>query len=80
MSYLMDYGDDWPPAPQPPAQARPERIDWRQLAQRCINAIALFSAIAGIGLALLVVHDAMIQRSSVPSTPQPAYTITTVTP
>ena len=71
MSYLMDYGPDYPPA-------EPERIDWRRLAQRCINTLAVYCAIAGLGLAALSIRDASQQTSS--STPHGGYRMTILSP
>lgn len=78
MSFLMDYGEDWPPPPQP-FPATPPPVDWRRVGQRCINIVAVYCAIFGIGLACLVVRDA-ITTEHTSSPDSPGYSVTFVDP
>lgn len=75
----MDYGPDYPP-PEP-APAGPSGVNWQRLGQRCINTIAIYCAIAGIGLAALSIWDALtVRHLSFQDRPDPGYTMTIVSP
>lgn len=55
MSYLMDYGPDWPPAPEPaPADGKP-----LTLGEKCLIAVIAYALIwAASALLILVLNRA----------------------
>jgi hypothetical protein len=48
--YFMNYGPDWPPAPEPTEPPRRRRL---RLWQRCAIAVGAYAVIAAVGLIVL---------------------------
>lgn len=82
MSYLVDYGPDYPSEPEPSRPARTKPVDWGKVGRRCINITAAYMLIAGLGLGGLSIREAtqgpMQMRS--PSQPHGAYGLTILSP
>lgn len=77
VSYLMDYGPDWPPPPEPPKPRQPSL--WRTLVRQCALWTLVYVVIAvGAVVAVRLLVPPFYPESAPPaassSTPHPATT------
>jgi hypothetical protein len=72
VSYLMDYGPDWPPPPRPATSSR-------TLLRRCLTTVVLYAVIWALGATLLELRLFEL-RELIGGTPVTTYTTVTGPP